>query len=258
MPKLSASLPAVVLDWAGTTIDQGCMAPVFALQAVLRREGIPTSIEELRLEMGLPKRDHLRSILSHHGMTEFTDRLYPELEREMLVQVAARTDLIPGVAAAVAWLRAEGIAIGTTTGYSRVMLERILPAAAAQGYAPDAVVTPDDVPAGRPAPFMMYANALRLGVWPLSRFVKVGDTPSDIAEGRNAGAWTIGVALTGNALGLTEPEIQGLSAGDRSACFSAARSALLTAGAHEVIDGLEELPQALTRLARHVADGRRP
>ena len=258
MPKLSAAIPAVILDWAGTTVDQGCMAPVLALQTVLRRQGIPASTEELRLDMGLPKRDHLRSILSHHGMIELTDALYPELERELLVQVAARTELIPGVADVVAWLRAEGIAIGTTTGYSRGMMERIIPAAAAQGYAPDTIVTPDEVPAGRPAPFMMYANALRLGVWPLSRLVKVGDTPSDIAEGRNAGAWTIGVALTGNALGLTEPEIQGLSAGDRSACFSAARSAQLTAGAHEVIDGLAELPPALARVARHLADGRRP
>jgi phosphonoacetaldehyde hydrolase len=258
MPKLSAAIPAVILDWAGTTVDQGCMAPVLALQAVLRRQGIPTSTEELRLDMGLPKRDHLRSILSHHGQIDLTDTLYPELERELLVQVAARTELIPGVSEAIRWLRAEGIALGTTTGYSRGMMERIVPAAAAQGYVPDAIVTPDDVPAGRPSPFMIYANALRLGVWPLSRFVKVGDTPSDIAEGRNAGAWTIGVALTGNALGLTEPEIQGLSAGDRSACFSAARSALLTAGAHEVIDGLAELPAALARVARHLADGRRP
>lgn len=258
MPRLSETIPAVILDWAGTTVDQGCMAPVLALQAVLDRRSIPASTDELRVGMGLPKRDHLRSVLSHHGLVELTDVLYPELEEELFVQIPARTELIAGVAAVASWLRAEGVAIGTTTGYSRAMMEVIAPAAAAQGYRPDAIVTPDDVVAGRPAPLMIYDNALRLGVWPLGRLVKVGDTPSDIAEGRNAGVWTIGVALTGNSLGLTEPEIRRLPAGDRSACFSAARHSLLAAGAHEVIDVMSELPEALERVARHLGEGRRP
>mgnify|MGYP003339623472 CR=1 FL=1 len=258
MPRISDTIPAVILDWAGTTIDQGCMAPVLALQAVLGRHAIPASLEEIRVGMGLPKRDHLRSVLSHHGLIHMTDALYPELERELLVEIPARTELIAGVAAVASWLRAEGVAIGTTTGYSRAMMDVIAPAAAAQGYCPDVILTPDDVAAGRPAPLMIYANALRLGVWPLGRLVKVGDTPSDIAEGRNAGVWTIGVALTGNSLGLTEPEIRRLPAGDRSACFSAARSALFAAGAHEVIDVMPDLPDALSRIARHLGEGRRP
>lgn len=258
MPRISETIPAVILDWAGTTVDQGCMAPVLALQAVLGRHAIPASTEELRIGMGLPKRDHLRSVLSHHGLIEMTDVLYPELERELMVQIAAHTELIADVPAVVAWLRAEGVLIGTTTGYSRAMIEVIASAAADQGYRPDSVVTPEDVSAGRPSPLMIYANALRLGVWPLGRLVKVGDTPSDIAEGRNAGVWTIGVALTGNSLGLTEPEIRRLPAGDRSACFSAARSALLAAGAHEVIDVIADLPDALVRVARHLGEGRRP
>jgi phosphonoacetaldehyde hydrolase len=258
MPRISETIPAVILDWAGTTVDQGCMAPVLALQSVLARHSIRTSAEELRVGMGLPKRDHLRSVLSHHGLIEMTDALYPELERELMVQIAARTELISGVASVTAWLRAEGVLIGTTTGYSRAMIELIAAAAARQGYRPDAIITPEDVSAGRPSPLMIYANALRLGVWPLGRLVKVGDTPSDITEGRNAGVWTIGVALTGNSLGLTEPEIQRLPSGDRSACFSAARSALLAAGAHDVIDVLPELPEALARIARYLGEGRRP
>jgi phosphonoacetaldehyde hydrolase len=116
MPRISETIPAVILDWAGTTVDQGCMAPVLALQAVLGRHAIPASPEELRVGMGLPKLDHLRSVLSHHGLIEMTDVLYPELERELMVQIAARTELIAVVPAVVAWLRAEGVLIGTTTG----------------------------------------------------------------------------------------------------------------------------------------------
>lgn len=258
MPKLSELIPAVILDWAGTTVDHGCMAPVIALQVVLERHGIPTATEELRLGMGLPKRDHLRAILSHHGMIERTDEVYPVLEQELLRQVGSRCDLISGVADVTAWLRAEGVRLGTTTGYTAEMMRVIAPQAALRGYVPDVIVTPDEVPAGRPAPFMMYANALRLGVWPLSMLVKVGDTPSDIAEGRNAGAWTVGIALTGNALGLSEAEVQRLSPVSRTAAFSAARDALRVAGPHELIDTFADLPDALARIGRHVAEGRRP
>ena len=136
MPRISETIPAVILDWAGTTVDQGCMAPVLALQSVLARHSIRTSAEELRVGMGLPKRDHLRSVLSHHGLIEMTDALYPELERELMVQIAARTELISGVASVTAWLRAEGVLIGTTTGYSRAMIELIAAAAPARGIVP--------------------------------------------------------------------------------------------------------------------------
>lgn len=258
MPKLSEIIPAVILDWAGTTVDHGCMAPVVALQAVLRRHAIPAATEEIRLGMGLPKRDHLRAILADHGQVERTDELFPELEQELLLQVRSRSELIAGVADVTSWLRSECVRIGTTTGYTASMMKEIAPRAEAQGYHPDVIVTPDDVPAGRPAPFMIYANALRLGIWPLRNLVKVGDTPSDMAEGHNAGVWTVGVALTGNSLGLSETEIQRLPPGSRAAAFSAARELLRASGPHELIDGFADLPDALARIARHVRDGRRP
>lgn len=258
MPKLADLIPAVIFDWAGTTVDHGCLAPVLALQSVLARHSIPAATEELRIGMGLPKRDHLRAILSPHGAIELTEKLYPELEQELLVQGAARADLIPGVAEVAAWLQSEDVRIGTTTGYPASMMALIAPRAADQGYRPDAIVTPDEVAAGRPSPLMIYANALRLGRWPLGSMVKVGDTPSDIAEGRNAGTWTVGVALSGNALGLSARELDRLPAASRSACCSAARASLAAAGADEVIDDVTALPGALERIARAVAAGRRP
>jgi phosphonoacetaldehyde hydrolase len=234
------------------------MAPVFALEAVMRRHSISVATEELRVGMGLPKRDHLRAILALHGMAERTDQLFVDLEEELLRQIETRADLISDVAVVTQWLRSEGVRIGSTTGYTAAMMAVIGPKAAAQGYAPDVILTPDDVPAGRPSPFMIYANALRLGVWPLGTIVKIGDTPSDIAEGRNAGTWTIGMALTGNSLGLTEEEVRLLPESSRAACFSAAREALSAADAHEVVDVFADLPDALVRIARRIADGRRP
>ena len=58
---------------------------------------------------------------------------------------------------------------------------------------------------------MALENARRLGVYPMESIVKIGDTLPDIEEGLNAGMWTIGLAKTGNEIGLTEQEIEDLS-----------------------------------------------
>ena len=63
---------------------------------------------------------------------------------------------------------------------------------------------------------MYYRNAIALGVYPLWACVKVGDTPSDIAEGLNAGMWTIGITRTGNEVGLSKVELDALSQADRA------------------------------------------
>src|SRR5207244_3466452 len=84
------------------------------------------------------------------------------------------------------------------------------PEAAQRGYAPDCIVCPDEVPTGRPYPWMCYQNAIRLGVYPMQAMVKIGDSLADIEEGLNAGMWTIGLALSDNMLGLSETEVAAL------------------------------------------------
>ncbi|HYK66015.1 MAG TPA: phosphonoacetaldehyde hydrolase, partial [Patescibacteria group bacterium] len=54
---------AVILDWAGTTVDHGSLAPVRVLQEVFARRGVPISEEEARRDMGVLKKDHIRKIL---------------------------------------------------------------------------------------------------------------------------------------------------------------------------------------------------
>ncbi len=127
--------------------------------------------------------------------------------------VARYADLVPGATATVAALRERGLKIGSTTGYTRDIMEALLPPAALQGYAPDNLVCADDLPRGRPTPLMMYKCFLDLAVWPASAVVKVDDTAPGIAEGLAAGSWTAGVAMTGNALGLTAAELAGLDPG---------------------------------------------
>jgi phosphonoacetaldehyde hydrolase len=168
------------------------------------------------------------------------------------------TDLIPGVAAAVAELRARGIKVGSTTGYSRFMVPGVIAAAKAQGYAPDVIVCADEVPAGRPAPFMAWAALAALGVQQPWLAVKVGDTVADIGEGRNAGMWAVGLSLCGNEVGLSEEQLGALPKAERARLVAKAEAKLSKAGAHYVIESVAELPRIIDHIEKRLARGERP
>jgi len=262
---------AVILDWAGTTVDHGSLAPVRVLQHVFASRRVPISEEEARRDMGVLKIDHIRKILfganvstrwraiAGHAPAEadvaslFAN--FVPLQLECLVKYST---VIDGVASAVARLRKRGIKIGSTTGYTHAMLDMILRPAAAQGYEPDCAITPDDVGAGRPHPWMIYANAIRLQVEPLEAIVKIGDTPVDIEEGLRAGVWTVGVARTGNMVGLSAEDFAALGSAEREKRLENARNALSAAGAHEVIDAVGNCEAALEAIEARIRNGERP
>ncbi len=221
-------IQAVIFDWAGTTVDFGSRAPVEAIREAFTSFGVPLSAEEARAHMGLPKLEHIRATCAHSAVAARwaarygappdnaqVERIYSSFLPLQLASIEKYSRAIPGVVSLAARLRARGVRIGSTTGYTRAMLDLAMKHAACDGYAPDASVTPEEAGLGRPAPLMCYLNAVRLRVYPLEACVKIGDTPSDIDEGRNAGMWTIGVAVTGNDVGLSEQEWSALGAGVR-------------------------------------------
>lgn len=254
-------LKAVIFDWAGTMIDFGSRAPVIALCDLLAAAGVPISEAEARTHMGLAKRDHIRALLdlprisaawtAHSGAppTEAdVDALFARVGALMRAAASACSDLIPGAAEQVARLRAGGVAIGSCTGYTREMMQDILPRAAQQGYSPDVVVCAGDTLHGRPSPLMVWKNLVELGAWPASACIKVDDAEVGIAEGLAAGTWTIGIAASGNGVGLSPEALEALPAQERAERIARARRALTDAGAHVVIDTIAELPLALARL----------
>jgi len=93
---------------------------------------------------------------------------------------------------------------------------------------------------------MIYKACAELGVWPLSRVVKVDDADVGIAEGKAAGAFTVGVT-SGNQIGLSYEAFNALQPAERSNRVQAARASLLAAGADIVIESVAELIPALTR-----------
>jgi phosphonoacetaldehyde hydrolase len=244
-------LRAVMLDWAGTTVDHGSLAPVIALQALFERRGILLTTEQARQDMGLLKRDHIRAILSRAPMQsqwhEVTGHPPSENDVESLFHqfgplqmdcITQYSRLIDGVAETVQKWQQRGLRIGTTTGYTRAMLDPVMRHAAESGYLPDASVCPDEVRAGRPAPWMLMRNAEMLNVYPPAACVKIGDTLSDIEEGLNASMWTIGLTRSGNMIGLSAIEWEALPALEKRNRLAQAGHEMLAAGAHFVAEDL--------------------
>jgi phosphonoacetaldehyde hydrolase len=267
----SGPVKAVILDWAGTTVDHGSLAPVRVLQEVFAKRGVPISEEEARRDMGVLKIDHIRKILfgkdvsvrwrevvEHEPTEADVESLFANFVPLQLECLVKYSTVIDGVAATVARLRKRGLKIGSTTGYTRAMLEMILQPAAAQGYAPDCAITPDDVGAGRPHPWMLFANAIRMQIEPLEAIVKIGDTPVDIEEGLRAGVWTIGIARTGNMVGLSAEDFGALAPAEQATRLKNARAQLSAAGAHEVIDAVADCDRAIDAFEARIRNGDRP
>jgi phosphonoacetaldehyde hydrolase len=253
---------AVIFDWAGTTVDHGSLAPVRTLQKLFASRGVAVTEEEARRDMGIHKKDHIRALLCAKAggaadETEVEDLFAAFIPMQMDCLVAYSA-VIPGVAATVAELRARGSKIGSTTGYTRPMLDVLLASARAQGYQPDCAICPDDTVAGRPWPWMCYLNAIRLRTYPMHTMVKIGDTISDIEEGRNAGMWTIGIARTGNMIGLTAEEVAALSAAEQAVRLDAARRKLGEAGADYVADAVADCIPLIDAIEERLAKGERP
>lgn len=262
---MSFPVRAVVFDWAGTVIDFGCCAPVEALTEVFAAQGVDLSAAEARRDMGKAKLDHVTAILANeavagrwraiHGAfpTESdVKRIYKALEPAMAAAASRSARLIPGAAEAAARLRSLGVRIGSGTGYTREMMAEILPRAAEQGYAPEIVVCAGETPSGRPAPLMTWKALIELDAWPASACIKVDDAPVGILEGRLAGCWTVGVAGSGNEVGLDPDAYAALEPEVRARRLSVAEAALRAAGADFVIEDVSHLLPVVHEIASRI------
>ena len=187
----------VVSDLMGTTLrDDGAVLPAY--RAAFAECAIPFTEEELATKRGA----HKLTLF-----TEFAARRYPAEEAKKIA--AAALDVfesrlrrflargggvpIPGAADAVRRLRAAEIKVALTSGFDRGLIADIV-AHCGWGELFDAIVYPDEVPAGRPAPYLIFQAMQKTQVEAVARVVTIGDTALDLRAGTNAGAgWVIGV-----------------------------------------------------------------
>jgi phosphonoacetaldehyde hydrolase len=265
------SIQLVVFDWAGTTIDFGCLAPAGAFVVAFASRGVQVSLAEARGPMGLHKKDHIRAMLRTESVgtkwraatgcdwtEDDVNDLYSDVTPRQVEAAARYSDLIPGVVSTVNELRRRGLKIAATTGYFREAADVVLAAAKRQGYEPDFAICADDVPAGRPAPWMIFRCMEALNVYPPAAVVKVGDTVIDIEDGRNAGCWSVGVVDSSNEMGLSEAELAALSLPELVGRREKIRRRYRIADAHSFLGDVRELPALIETLNERLAKGQRP
>ena len=148
----------IIFDWAGTTVDYGSFAPVKAFIEAFEAFGITPSLEEVRKPMGMLKIDHVRTMMTmdrinrlwieKHGV-KWTEKdvlkVYELSEKKILEIVSNFAYPKPYVVDTVRKIRELGLKIGSTTGYTREMMEIVVPKANEFGYSPDYWCSPDDV-----------------------------------------------------------------------------------------------------------------
>jgi phosphonoacetaldehyde hydrolase len=230
-------------------------------------------MEEARGPMGLRKDLHIQALTRVPELRERWKGIhgkYPDdndvasmfedfvpLQLECLRKYTA---LLPGVAEVTQRLQKQGIKIGSTTGFTRAMVDILEEDAAKQGYRPDASVAGDDVVHGaRPRPFMVYRNLDLMDVSPIQSVVKMDDTISGVGEALEAGCWGVGIARYSNYMNInTLEEADRLPAEEIERRLELTRDILRKAGAHYVIDEFPEIERVIEDVNARLARGERP
>jgi phosphonoacetaldehyde hydrolase len=250
-----SGVSAILLDWAGTTIDFGSLAPVQVFRQVFQSCGIEVTEAEARGPMGQAKIDHIRSMFRYDRIQKLWQERYGRPSTEEDVEdlyasflplqkhiLTSHAHVIPGIPEAIRELRKRGLRIGSTTGYTRELMDVVEPLVAEQGYAPEVTICSDEVAAGRPAPWQNFRGAEGLGVYPMHRVLIVDDSVAGIHAGLHAGCWTVAVAGTGNAMGLNLDQYQSMDRTLRDAALQRIAAEFMAAGAHLVLESAIDLP----------------
>lgn len=197
---MNTPLDLVVFDMAGTTvIDDGVVEQAF--QRAAERTGIADrmpwedALDYVRVTMGQSKID----VFTHLGggdiaAAEQATVAFEVAYAEIVAEQGAHE--IPGAASTLAGLRDSGIKVVLTTGFAPVTRDILIDALGWRELI-DLALSPVDAGRGRPAPDLVLTAALRMQVSAMAAVAVVGDTASDVATGRNAGAGFVAGVLSG-------------------------------------------------------------
>ena len=194
------NLELVIFDLGGTTIRDSGQVPE-AFRAALQAAGFAVSQEDLQKARGASKREVIRSFVERRfspGDPETLARaetIFNSFRDNLAGRYAqGGIEVLPGVVETFAWLQRRQVSIALNTGFDRAITTLILQTVRWDEAVVQAVVCGDDVPQGRPAPYLIFHAMESLGVTDVHRVAVVGDTVLDLQAGWNAGVrWNIGV-----------------------------------------------------------------
>ena len=267
------NVKALILDWSGTVADAYVIAPAVVFVDVFANQGVEISMEEARGPMGLRKdlhiaaltqepeiRERWRKVKDDYPTQDDVDNMFSDFVPMQLDCLRRYTTLLPGVAETTKKIKADGIKIGSTTGFVRSMVDILAADAKEQGFHADVTVAGDEVVHGaRPKPFMVYRNLDLLDVHPIQSVIKVDDTISGVGEGLEAGCWTVGIARYSNYMNINSfEEAESVSEEEISRRLGKTREILEKSGAHYVIDEFPELLGVIADVNARLARGEKP
>ncbi|WP_443770258.1 phosphonoacetaldehyde hydrolase [Anaerostipes sp.] len=169
-------------------------------------------------------------------------KMYTIYEKMLLGVLDQFAEVKPKVIETMEFLRKHGIKIGSTTGYTDKMMAIVTKKAKENGYEPDTWFSPDAVhQKGRPYPYMIFKNMEVLEVTSVEHVIKVGDTISDIKEGKNAGVLSVAVLEGSSEMGLSQEEYEALSEEEKQDLCEKTKQNFLKAGADYVIRDMSDL-----------------
>ena len=260
---------ACVLDWSGTVCDKYTMAPAVTFQQTFAEHGIRVSVNQCREPMGLRKDLHLEHMLFNDGDIQQqwsltykrrpqdvdVTSLYTTFIPLQMLCLKDHATLIPGTLETFETLQGEqGIKMGSTTGFTRQMIDILNHEAALQGVELDSTVGGDEVEHGcRPSPHMLFQNLDNMNIDDVHTVVKVDDTVGGIQEGLNAGCWTVGVSRYSNYMNIeSEEHEKSLSPEQLEERNRASAEKLRAAGAHYVVDSIADLPDVVEKINKRL------
>ncbi|CAD5113315.1 unnamed protein product [Dimorphilus gyrociliatus] len=272
--RYTGRVKAVILDWSGTTADKYVIAPAVVFAHVFEKAGVPISMSEAREPMGIRKDLHIATICNNPSVRQRwfnakgrypnqgdVEEMYKNYIPAQLECLPKYTDLIPGAAKSIKTLRdGYGIKVGSTTGFSRPMVDILVEGARKQGLDFDATVAGDEVINGsRPKPFMIYKNMDLMNVHPIQSVIKVDDTTSGVGEALEAGCWGVGVARYSNYMDINSfEEEENYTREEIEARTEKSKQKLRETGVHYVIDSIAELPAVVEDINERLARGEQP
>lgn len=189
-----SAIDLAVFDMAGTTVRDDGQVPA-AFTSALAAHGIEVSVQAIRSLRGASKRQAIFDLLPPEGdRAARAQTVYATFREHLARRYDAGVHAIPGAAQAFASLRTHGIKVALNTGFDRDTTQMLLTALGWTTDVVDAVVCGDEVPHGRPAPYLIFRCMEALGVLSVGRIAVIGDTTLDLQAANNASArYVIGV-----------------------------------------------------------------
>lgn len=202
-----ARIALVVFDMAGTTVQDEAQVPA-AFTAALAEAGVSVTPQQIANLRGASKRQAIAALLPPGAdLATRTARAYESFCAQLARRYEGTAREVPGAAAVIRQLRAQGVKTALNTGFDRDTTRMLMGALDWPENMVDAIACGDEVAQGRPAPDLIRRCMAATGITDPMRVAALGDTVLDLHAGHAAGvALNIGVLSGAHGARKLAPE----------------------------------------------------